>query len=145
MLEMRKLVLCGVVVLALLVSVSRARSQPRSLNGGVILKVNGWGSVKPGKGFEAHDVFTCFGDEPCAPVTFSAHVRYVTLTATPYEGWKFVSWRASCRGKKTKPKCVIDLSRIHKGSYGEHVAHARATFAEVAAGFTRADPVPVGH
>jgi hypothetical protein len=145
MLEMRKLVLVAVIVLALPLGASAARSQARVLNGGVILKLSGWGGVRPGKGFESHDVFQCFGDEPCAPVTFPAHVRRVTLTATAYAGWRFARWRAPCRGRKAKPKCVIDLARVRKGSYGERIAHVRATFTDVAPGFTRAKPVAVGH
>jgi hypothetical protein len=140
----RKLVLTGAVALAFLVAASGARSQTSSLNGGVILKVAGWGSVKPGKGFESHDVFQCFGDEPCSSITFPAHVRRVTLTAIAYEGWKLDGWRAPCRGKKTKPKCVIDLSRVPRNSAGEHFAHVRANFSAVAPGFTRTNPVPVG-
>jgi hypothetical protein len=111
----------------------------------VVLHVNGWGVVKPGKGFESHEVFQCSGDEPCSTVTFYSHARRVTLRATAFKGWRFAGWHARCRGKKKKkPSCVIDLSRIRKGSYGERLAHARATFVEAEPGFTRGKPVPVG-
>ena len=119
-----------VALLAGLAIPSPARSQVHTFQGEVLLSVKGYGSVKPGRGFEAHyPPFQCGGPRPqCGGDQLYGHAERVVLTVHDAAGWKFANWHGPCRGDKTKPTCVIQLSRIHIDANGFHVARLRADF-----------------
>jgi hypothetical protein len=142
--QMRSLA-CFVVVgasLALVAASASARAEASSFKGGVNLSIKGWGSVMPGRGFAIHRSVPCT-NALCGGEALFARARNVVLTAKPYQGWSFVRWRGPCK-PTTKPKCTINLRRVHANTDGERVANVRALYSPVAPGLTRANPIPVG-
>lgn len=131
-----------VVLLALLVGAASAHARSSSFTGGVNLSVRGWGTVKQGRGFNLHSSVGC-RNVRCTAALF-ARAQHVVLTARPSEGWSFSRWRGPCKGKKTAPKCTIDLRHVHADTFGQRVASVRATFVPVAPGLSRTRPIPIG-
>jgi hypothetical protein len=137
-----RLAVLVVVGLALLVSVPTAESQVHVFFGGVKVAIRGWGSVEPGRGFDDHSLISCTKGH-CGPSLARARAPHVTLIARAYKGWKFAGWSVACKGKQRT--CATDLSRFHADSFGEHIPLLKARFVPVAAGLTRAHPIPFGH
>lgn len=157
--------LVGFLVLLALMALTTASvgsSRPLTFRSRVGVGMNGWGSVKPGRGFQSHSAVLCRGQGAlpgwCGGGRFVANAQQVSLTATPYKGWRFAGWRpasrrtlaagwqrGSCAAGMTKPKCVIDLSRVHPDKFHQRKVWLRATFIPVTPGLTRANPVPMGH
>jgi len=137
---MRRLAVALLIAsLALLGGAASARSQSRSQTGTVSLSLNGWGNVKLSKGIAWHGSATCRWAQ-CPAAKYLRTSRRVVLIERPYPGWKFVGWHDGCRG--TKPKCVVNLAHDHRG--GERNLQIGAHFIPVAAGWTRAHPLPIG-
>jgi hypothetical protein len=128
--------------LAFVTASATARAEASSFRGGVNLGLKGWGTVTPGRGFAIHRAVPCT-NASCGGEALFARARQVVLTAKPYQGWSFVRWRGPCK-PTTKPKCTINLGRVHANTFGERVAAVRAIFSPVAPGLTRANPIPIG-
>jgi len=128
--------------LALLGAAAGARSQPQSFKGSVWIGIKGWGSVQASKGAIGHPITHC-ANTSCGRVNFLLKRSRVVLSAKPYTGWRFAGWRRACTNTK-KPTCVLDASRGRKDIFGGHSIRAAATFVPVAAGLTRANPIPLG-
>jgi hypothetical protein len=136
---------CFVLVaasLALVAASASARAEASSFKGGVNLSIKGWGTVTPGRGFPDHRSVPCT-NALCGGEALFARAGSVVLTAKAYQGWSFVSWRGPCK-PATKPKCTINLRRVHANNYGERVANVRANYRPVAPGLTRSNPIPLG-
>jgi hypothetical protein len=138
--------LAGFVVvgaaLALVAASAGARAEASSFKGGVNLGIKGWGTVTPGRGFPVHRSVPCT-NASCGGEALFARARSVVLTAKPYQGWRFARWHGPCK-PTTKPKCTVNLRRVHANTYGERVANVQAIFSPVAPGLTRANPIPLG-
>jgi Divergent InlB B-repeat domain len=129
--------------LVLLAAVTGARAQPSSFNGGANLSIKGWGAVTPRKGWDLHRSIAC-QNASCSGEALFARIPQVILTATPYQGWKFLRWRGPCEARKTLPTCAINLRHLHPDPFGQRVARIQGIFAPVAPGLTRSNPIPVG-
>jgi hypothetical protein len=126
--------------LALLGAAVNARSQPQSFNGAVSVGVKGWGDIKTTKAAIGHPTVRCTNASCLDNLLLKK--PHVVLTETPYRGWKFTGWRGACKTKKAR--CRLDASHARKDSLGDHRLHVGATFIPVAAGLTRAHPIPLG-
>ena len=133
----------AVVSLALLGGAASARSEPGAYSGHLGLSIVGWGTVDLKAGLVEHGRMTCSGvfcttkDNP-----YRLHRSPVVLVEKPLKGWKFAGWRGACHGRK--PKCVINLARLHPNAGGSRNLHVGARYHPVGAGFTRGHPIPLG-
>jgi Divergent InlB B-repeat domain len=128
---MRRLVSSLVVagcLAALLGGAASAGSGSRKMSRRVFVSINGWGTVKPVKGFIAPHAVRCTEMPDCSRTLF-AKQRYVTLTAKPSSGWRFVGWGRACRKYETRA-CTLDRSRFLPGQN----ARVTAKFVPVAKG-----------
>jgi len=123
-----------VISFVLLGAAANAHSQPRVRTGTVWVSIDGWGSVKPRTGLAKQRTVRCFS-ATCPAAKNLTHKFHVVLAESPYRGWKFTGWQGACRSKK--PKCVINVAPRRN-------VHVGASFIPVAAGLTRAHPVPIG-
>jgi hypothetical protein len=123
-----------VATLVLLGGASSARSQSRPHTARLWVSINGWGSVERRTVFLKHLTVRCFS-ESCSATKSLIHRSPAVLVERPYEGWKFTGWQGACVSKK--PQCVINVARRRN-------IHVGANFIPVAAGLTRAHPIPIG-
>lgn len=142
---MRRLIAALLVAsVALLGVTASARSQPQTYSGTFGLQIKGWGRVVFKSGLGGGVPLTC-SDPFCAVDGLRLRRARIVLLEKSYpyrKGWKFAGWWGACKGKK--PKCVIKVARIHPNSSGRGNVHVGAKFVPVAAGLTRAHPIPLG-
>lgn len=140
---MRRLVAAIVVAtLAFLGGAAGARSQSQAHSGHLGLWIRGWGRVDLKTGLLEHGLFKCRGVFCTTHDSLRLHRSPVVLVETPYKGWKFTGWWGACKNKKRK--CVINLAHVHPNADGKLNIHVGAKYIPVAAGFTRAHPIPLG-
>jgi hypothetical protein len=139
---MRRLTAAALIaMLAFLAVVAGASSHAQRYNGEVWLGFKGWGSVKLGEGMLEHRSVRCVR-QACPAVNYLSRGARAILTEKPADGWKFDRWHGACKGKR--PRCTIHVARVRPTSYGERHVHVSATFAPVARGITRANPIRLG-
>lgn len=142
--HMGRLLAAAVVAsLVLLGGAGTARSGPRAAYSGHMgVWIVGWGKVVLKEGLLEHGPFTCQRVFCTTHDSLRLHRSPVVLVETPSTGWKFSGWWGACKGKR--PRCVIDLAQIRPSADGQRNVHVGARYVPVTAGFTRADPIPLG-
>ena len=140
---MRLLVALVFASLALL-GAAAARSGPQAYSGTFSLSIKGWGRVDFKSGLGGGEPLTC-ADPICVLRRAQLPRARIVLVEKSYPyhtGWKFAGWRGACKGRQ--PKCVIKVAHIHPNASGRRNIRVGATFIPVAAGLTRAHPIPLG-
>jgi hypothetical protein len=148
---MRRIVAAAALLVAsfaLLGTAASAGSQTRAYKGTLSLGISGWGRVNLSQGFAKRTTFICFVNYaeslPSCPGDKKSvnRRRVVLIESDPYSGFRFAGWRGACRGEK--PRCVIDMARVHPNASGKRNPHVRAIFVPDGVGLTRGDPLPIG-
>jgi hypothetical protein len=134
--------------LVLLGAAAGAGSRTRAYKGALSLGISGWGTVNLSQGFAKRATFTCFTSyaeslPSCPEGKKSINRRRVVLIENePFQWFRFAGWQGACKGEK--PRCVIDLARVHPNASGKRNTHVRAMFVPEGLGLTRDDPLPIG-
>jgi hypothetical protein len=121
--------------------------------GTLTLDIKGYGAAKLSQGFREslprwignasywHGTLICVA-RSCIGVKLPTDGRRVVLIEKPYKEVKFTGWHGACATKR--PKCVIDLAKIHANAAGERNVHVWETFVPVGRGLSRDHPIPIG-
>jgi hypothetical protein len=132
-----KTITSALIVAAVLLAASAAYSQPQRAgtrcgwpvscyHGYVTLTISGRGSVKLSNSFVYPTTLRCTRSCSRKMRVYRTRGPRVTLTETPYEGWKFAGWSGFCKNEKRT--CAIDLSQIPKPELGDPDANVSARF-----------------
>ena len=139
---MRKLAAAlTVTLMTVLSTAASASSRPQSFSGYAWIGIKGWGTVTLNRGLTEHRAINCT-EAKCGANEYLLNGARIILNAKSYKGWKFAGWHGACKSRK--PKCAINVKRLHANRDGQRVIHVGATFIPVAAGLTPGHPIPIG-